>query len=770
MAAVTAAGVQVALSRWVDRLRFPNLEGAEPKDFVPLLAEDLVGLDAVRKLSEDSCNQELAQAREAMGKGAISARRYVALGLDAEAAALEVAERSGYARVAEPDSPAHRILVRLYETLKFEEHAIRALDLAFQQAMLEGIKREPAMSTAWGWAVLLGMPHKPAPKGRGARAAAIYLDPALELVSYRKLPGGIDQGFTDWCRRGPAIAIRIYGGEGGSGKSRFLQEHLRKQSGEGWRVGVLDRTTELPDLPVEAYERIFEGQTSVLVGVDYAEDRHQQLDKLFRALYRTRYGEDKPGLVRIVLLTRRVGGQWWETIRKQAGAETQDLLRDLSPESLELPCLASGKEEKEALYRDTLGALHETRLEQTGNDLSAPDLEDEHFGLPLFIQVAALDRYLGGSGQGDERELLKRLLDHERRFWRRKGMAVNDEVSFLAGVSEVMAQITLWQGIPDEDLSKLPVGWEATAPAHRLAPDTLAPVLRDIYGEEVAFGNERKSRRILPLKPDRLGEALVYESREGAGRRELLHAALGPQATPERLLSAVAVLGRLTRWYEAAEREVYWHGLFADLDRGLYEIADLLAQQLKNNPDTELAAQLASQLPRQLHALAPVTERCLEIIRKQFPAVIENEDVDRTAFLAFLSNDLAVERSFTGRREAALEAAEEAVGRYRELAAQRPEAFTVDLVTSLGALGSVLKRENDGLKEAARFFAEGVERLTPFLAQRPAVFTGLMQALVRDYIEVCQALKQEPDTQLLEPVAAIFERLGEEGSEIGLTT
>jgi hypothetical protein len=97
----------------------------------------------------------------------------------------------------------------------------------------------------------------------------------------------------------------------------------------------------------------------------------------------------------------------------------------------------------------------------------------------------------------------------------------------------------------------------------------------------------------------------------------------------------------------------------------------------------------------------------------------------------------------------------------RQLATQRPDAFTPDLVTSLGALGSILKQDESSMEAAAAFFVEGIARLSPLFTALPQAYGPLMQSLAKDYLEACRKAGVEPDRELLGPVAEVFQRLNE---------
>ena len=125
--------------------------------------------------------------------------------------------------------------------------------------------------------------------------------------------------------------------------------------------------------------------------------------------------------------------------------------------------------------------------------------------------------------------------------------------------------------------------------------------------------------------------------------------------------------------------------------------------------------------------------------------------------LALSLNNLSNRLSELSRHEAALASIEEAVAIRRSLAQARPDAFLPDLAASLGARGLIL-HEADAAAAAASF-REGIETLRgPFLAL-PQAFASLMLALVRGYIDACEATGIAPDNGLLAPIAAMLHRL-----------
>jgi tetratricopeptide (TPR) repeat protein len=135
----------------------------------------------------------------------------------------------------------------------------------------------------------------------------------------------------------------------------------------------------------------------------------------------------------------------------------------------------------------------------------------------------------------------------------------------------------------------------------------------------------------------------------------------------------------------------------------------------------------------------------------------------RRQVLAAALNNLANSLSEVGKREEALEVAREAVSLYRALAAANPDAFTVDLATSLGAMHSCERALSRGDKALATI-GEALEILTPLFRALPTAHARLMAQVGRAYVELAEALDREPDGKLLGPVDEIFSLL-ESGAE-----
>jgi tetratricopeptide (TPR) repeat protein len=185
----------------------------------------------------------------------------------------------------------------------------------------------------------------------------------------------------------------------------------------------------------------------------------------------------------------------------------------------------------------------------------------------------------------------------------------------------------------------------------------------------------------------------------------------------------------------------------ANLDLLLREAIHLPAE-----PRRGLLRALGGALPApdKTLALRPFEERVYRTWAR-----LATEEAERAEALHMLGWAL----SALGRRGEALAATAEAVAHYRQLAAAHPQAFLPYLAGSLHNLGSDLsalgRRE-----EALAATEEAVRTLAPFFLALPAAFADRIRYMVRDYVDACRALGQEPDEALLGPIRKRLEEGG----------
>jgi hypothetical protein len=111
-----------------------------------------------------------------------------------------------------------------------------------------------------------------------------------------------------------------------------------------------------------------------------------------------------------------------------------------------------------------------------------------------------------------------------------------------------------------------------------------------------------------------------------------------------------------------------------------------------------------------------------------------------------------------GQREAALEAAREAVEIYRKLAAARPDAFLPDLARSLALQANIIPDP----RESPVLFQEALQKLLPHFLRFPKAHAGLMRYIARSYLENCQESGSQPDVELLMQIVPVFEKVESE--------
>jgi len=126
--------------------------------------------------------------------------------------------------------------------------------------------------------------------------------------------------------------------------------------------------------------------------------------------------------------------------------------------------------------------------------------------------------------------------------------------------------------------------------------------------------------------------------------------------------------------------------------------------------------------------------------------------------LAMSLNNLANRLSGLGRREEALDKALEAVRLYEQLAKARPDTFLPNLAISYGAKGVIL-RNMERHAEAAAAFAQGIQAITPLFQKVPMAFVQPIGGLSNDYLRAIKQAQLQPDESMLAPVIEVFNKL-----------
>ncbi|MEU8894927.1 tetratricopeptide repeat protein [Nocardia sp. NPDC048505] len=316
------------------------------------------------------------------------------------------------------------------------------------------------------------------------------------VVPYLFRDSYLDQ-MQEWCEKPAAMAVGIVGGRGGSGKTRFAIELCRRMADFDWIVGFWVSAAVTSALGAVAAPR--------LVVADYSEDI--DVAALRDLLADLQAGATTMTPVRLLLLTRtraRGAVDPLDNVRRKAAQSLRTVIDtpfDTSAAALRLEVW-----EREELYtvaRQRFAAAWQPEARgPAGRDRWAvanlPDLAGERYATALDVLFEAFDAALTGTVDAAPvtRPPVQRVLDHEIRFWQRSAPGLTEAQIRLAVALATFA------------------GADDRAQADRL--------LRMVHGDDAAESTRQATADWLaglyhgtgylnPLRPDRLGEALIGE-------------------------------------------------------------------------------------------------------------------------------------------------------------------------------------------------------------------------------------------------------------------
>ena len=526
-----------------------------------------------------------------------------------------------------------------------------------------------------------------------------------------------------WCASGDAFGASLITGPGGQGKTRLAGQLCRELRAQGW---VADFAAG--EATGEAIEPLAHTTAPVLVVVDYAETRSEQLQALLAAAL-GRAGGGPP--IRLLLLAR-AAREWWDALIGASGT-TEAALAGVTAIALEP--LDDTVAARERGFTDALDDLA-AKLAELRADVPWAALASEPAvaappaaGSALELQMAALTALLQAGPEpvaqpaGPE-DALRR---HEHRYWTRT--AADRDVSLepaelleftvvavtLLGAAtreEAIATVGRLPGLRDQPEQRR---WQVAAWLHDLYP---APAGR-YWGA---------------LEPDRLGEHVAAHA--AARTPELFGPALAG-ASREQARLALTVLAR------AAERHAHLEPVLADLVAeqldtvGVAAVA--VAAQVADprplisalgkavpNADGGILAQLVDALPYQTVALSGLA---LDMALAMVAAARQNATgSDGRALLVGCLEQAAHRLDNVERLDEALAAAEEAVALAREAVAAEGDARRPALAQVLGTAAGVL-RSLGRHAEAIELLEEAVAQWRSLAARKGGFGDQLARAI-----------------------------------------
>ena len=559
-----------------------------------------------------------------------------------------------------------------------------------------------------------------------------------------------------WARSKEPLAIHVLGGDGGSGKTRLGVELCRRlttpnthhRGAEVWQAGFLQNIKQSDNASSS------DDASSLLLVIDYAEGRPDTVKEVINIALRAAE-EPERRRVRIVFLvrrpaplsaTRQSSNKWLDALRPQE-SQNEGLNRLLD----EASTIVLNNEELSGKERDDLfEAAYKSFTEPPGspssNDIIA-HLDNPMYSQPLLVTVDAFlnARPLPNSRNGcSPGELFEEVLRHEERYWAEhwpSSLAVNtdQDQQRRAGATpadaqdekrkslnrelarQAVAAATLTDIQDEEDAISL-LQLLPTNPGENIKD--LAKWLRDCYPPHMN-GNGHSALWCEHLEPDRIGEHLVVS--EADNLEPLLRELLSPRRVGTSSIRTWTVLERTSTDPHLNEN------VGRILNDALVEVTQTVHTQTVNTESPDLSAAFAKLISAVRYHIEPdeahkaeqslsnagyltisleceLAQRAADITRP----TDESPEIDQATYasrILSLSRCLAA----SGRRDEALQTAQEATNLYRTLAEHNPAAHTPNLAMSLNTLAIYL--DSNGQQREALTTAQEAANLYRTLAE-----------------------------------------------------
>ena len=501
------AGAGTAASEAIDLIA--GWLGGREKDIyaatIDRVGKDLERLVASEGMDPALLDQALAQAGMLVAERGATLDEMNSLGLEPGRVADAVLARGGPG-IADLDEGAQelcrRVVTSLYSSLLADTAALPGLEAAFKRAVLARLDLLPelpdSVAAAVQSAAALAVVRNPARWWRpGLFAPSSLLRAEFAIVPFQ----GREQEIADleaWCQDSRPLAVRLYTGAGGMGKTRLMIEMVSRLSRAGWRAGFV-----AADLPEDGAPLawLMRDASALLLVVDYAETRRRDVRAIIGAALEAAHGT----VVRIVLLAR-ARADWWRDLLAQGGG-VGDVLAGPATAVHALEPLVMGEAARDAAFRSAASSFASVLRHPAppGAPEAGLSLDGRLFDRVLFIHLAALAAVEAERAEG-EQGLLDFALRREQQFWDTGVRAAG--LDFLAGraIAQAAAVATLAgtaasrpEAVALISSAPLLAGQPATV------TDAVAELLHRLYPSE---------QWLQGVQPDLLGEHLVGQAIE----------------------------------------------------------------------------------------------------------------------------------------------------------------------------------------------------------------------------------------------------------------
>ncbi len=466
------------------------------------------------------------------------------------------------------------------------------------------------------------------------------------------------------------LSISVLSGPGGVGKTRLAAELAKVFGQRGWLSGFVPLAEPTDVGRLEAVV------SPVLAVVDYADGR--PTDELISLL--TRLSPTSGQGPRAVLLTSRPQREWWDVLSRglrQTGLEASVRHWEIEP--------ASARPRR--VWANAVRAMQRW-AELPVEEVPLPVLSDEITELDLVL-LAWLAVYSPDSEPNNRNELYEEISYHEFKYWAEvyrstTGGSVPSQASWCDYAAALTLTAPRALAHARDAVMAVPSHSEADSPGRRVVE-----TFTRLWSGDKAEGG-------MTLRPDRVGDALVrrvivnepgflaavtgravdWDDPSGTERifSTLARAATDTLSGEEMVALRDAIVAVVTDVPDALDH------LVTTAVRGSALCVAALDALLSSRDDPLFAEALNRRLPSGHVHLLDLAVRTAELTRS-----VE----DRAGEASRLAN-LGVRLSEAGRRDEALEPAQQAVDIYRQLAEVNPAAYLPDLAMSLNNLGGQL--------------------------------------------------------------------------------
>ena len=400
------AGVQVAGEAVIERLARGRPDAGAHRAALDAVTSGLREWADAEAIAGPDFEAGMTAAAAALQANGPTAQRIVELGMDSGrvSAAVLTGSRNYLSDLSEAaEQVCRRTVSEAYRLLLSEPNRLPELDRAFQRAVLRAL-REPAASRPESTAhPVLSLPGHRWSNERYSPSA--LLRATYQVVDFE----GRQDELADlraWCAASDRLAVRLYTGDGGMGKTRLMMELCQQVRGEGWRAGFLNAPASA--LAPAWVSDLTSGLISTLVVIDYAETKRQETTDLLAAAI-----EGGGGRLRCVLLARAATDWWWQL--KRTSGPVGDLLNGPVTTAHRLAPLATDPADRIGVVRRAFDRF--SSVLRTHHGQPHGPFADAHFDGVLFLHLAALSAAWDEGQERGRRDLLDAALRREQAFW-----------------------------------------------------------------------------------------------------------------------------------------------------------------------------------------------------------------------------------------------------------------------------------------------------------------------------------------------------------------